>query len=163
MDEQAKAALKHASDHFRLHAEQRITVFNFFVATASLLVTGAAYTLQGPGTLWALGVAAGLLLSVLAFVFRKMDDRVSAIIKSSEAVIVEAEARLIEDAGLRAFSRERETTSAARKGVLGAWTYGRSFRFIFLLMACVGLACAVASVARAPFPKIDVTWPAPHP
>lgn len=142
-----------------MHAEQRITVFNFFVATAGLLVSGIGYTLRAPREMWPLGTAAGLLLLVFAVVFRKLDDRVSAIIKSSEAVMLEAEALVIETPALRAVTREREMTARARRGILGAWTYGRSFRFIFGLMACVGLASAALSLSRAPFPKITITWP----
>lgn len=142
-----------------MHAGQRITVFNFFVATAGLLVSGIGYTLRSLSELWPLGTAAGLLLLVFAIVFRKLDDRVSAIIKSSESVIVEAEALLIEDPALRAVTREHEMTALSQGGVFGAWTYGRSFRFIFGLMACVGLASAALSVSRATFPKVTITWP----
>ena len=160
MDEQAKLALKHAWDHFSVHAGQRISVFNFFVATAGLLVTGIGYTLQASHELWPLGTAAGLLLVVLAFVFRKLDGRVSAIFKSSEAVIVDAEALLISDPKLRAVSRERQLSAVVNRGVFGEWTYGRSFRFIFILMSCVGLVGAAWSLSRAPLPTFQVVWPA---
>ncbi len=163
MDEQAKHALSHAWEHFRLHAEQRITVFNFFVATASLLVTGLGYTLQASHEFWPLGVAAGALLFVFSLVFGKLDARVSAIIKSSESVIAAAETRVFGNQALRTVQREREMTERTHRGLFGPWTYGRSFRFIFGLMACVGAGGIALSVTRAPIPHIALVWPTAKP
>ena len=45
MTEDESRDLEHAWRYFALHAEQRMTVFNFFVASAGLALTGLAWTL----------------------------------------------------------------------------------------------------------------------
>jgi hypothetical protein len=149
MQDEVKLALDHAWRHFRMHAEQRITVFNFFVASAGLLVTSLAYTLQAPRSMWPLGLAASLLLVVISFVFWKLDARVSSIIKSSEEVVGRAEAILINDPGLRVVSAERELTAKTQFGMHKAWTYGQSFRRIFSIMALIGVIGIIAFTIRA--------------
>jgi hypothetical protein len=38
-----QAAFDHAWRHFALHADQRISVFNLYVASSGLLLSGLAY------------------------------------------------------------------------------------------------------------------------
>jgi hypothetical protein len=149
MQDEVKFALEHAWRHFRMHAEQRITVFNFFVASAGLLVTGLAYTLQASRDMWPLGLTAGLLLVMISLVFWKLDARVSSIIKTSEEVVVLAEAMLISNPNLRVVSTERTMTASTRFTVMKAWTYGQSFRRIFVAMALIGVGGSIVSIIRA--------------
>lgn len=152
MLDEEKLALEHAWRYFEAHGEQRMTVFNFFVATAGLLVAGLAYTIQASANMWPLGLAAGLLLILIAFVFWKLDQRVSSLIKTSEDVLAQAEDRLIADAQLRMVSREREMTANTRFSFLNSWTYGQAFRRIFLIMALIGVSGSLFSMARAVWP-----------
>jgi hypothetical protein len=149
MQDEVKLALEHAWRHFQLHAQQRISVFNFFVATTSLLVAGLAFTLQASRGIWPLGLAAGLLLMLLALVFWKLDARVSDMIKSSEDIIAQAEEQLIGDARLRAVWMERAITTRTQFAIHKAWTYGQAFRRIFLIMAVIGLCGSIWSVFQA--------------
>ncbi|HEX3860664.1 MAG TPA: hypothetical protein VHY35_03135 [Stellaceae bacterium] len=155
MQDDVKLALEHAWRHFQLHAQQRISVFNFYVATASLLIAGLAFTFQAARPIWAFGVAAGILLTFLSVLFWKLDSRVSSIIKSSEDVMAKAEAQLISDTNLRTVSVEREMTASTPFAWHKAWTYGQTFRRIFFVMAAIGLGGAGWSLYRVYQPVAD--------
>lgn len=160
MADDPDVALEHAWRYFQLHADQRISVFNFFVAIASLLAAGIAFGLQGPRDLWPLGGVASFLMIVLAFVFWKLDQRVSGMIKVAEDVIVGAESVLISDPSLRTMSRELNAAGALKKGGLrGAWTYGQSFRLIFGVVALVGFLGMSIYVVRSVWPVTGVSAP----
>jgi hypothetical protein len=50
MNDDEARNLDHAWRYFSLHAEQRMTVFNFYVASAGLALTGLAWTLADGST-----------------------------------------------------------------------------------------------------------------
>ena len=80
-------ALEHAWRYFSLHASQRMTVFNYFVVFAGVLCTGMAAALQSTAQIAIVGVALGGLLALLSFVFHKLDQRTSFLIKHAEQAI----------------------------------------------------------------------------
>lgn len=135
---------EHAWRHFQVHAAQRMSVFNFFVGSAGLLLSGLAYVLQGRDRPWTLGVAAGLLLALLSFLFWKLDQRTAELAKASEAVLAEIERAQVA-AGRRIFEPD-EALCRKRTGwsLRTPWTYGRTFRVLFWVLGGLGLAGAVA-------------------
>lgn len=135
-------ALEHAWRYFQLHANQRITVFNYFIVLSGILATGLASAIQASPRLAAVGVVLGLLLSLLSFVFWKLDQRTSFLIKHAEQLI-----KAVEPAVATLFQEEVAKTEDARK-TKGLWTYGRAFRVIFLVMGLVGIAGAAVSGLR---------------
>ena len=149
MEDDVKLALEHAWRYFQMHAQQRISVFNYFVASSSLLVTGLGIALHAPRDTWPLGLAAGILLMLLSFVFWNLDARVSSLIKVSEEIIARAEERLITVPELRTVSVERNMTHTTKSARYNAWTYGQAFRRIFLIMALIGLVGSIWSLIRA--------------
>lgn len=114
-------ALEHAWAYFSLHAAQRITVFNYFVVFAGILCTGLAATMQAPIRLAFVGIALGLLLTALAFLFWKLDERTSFLIKHAEETIKRLEPSLA-----TLLTVEVAKTDHAQVND-GLWTYGRSF------------------------------------
>jgi len=145
---EAQAAFDRAWRHFQLHAEQRIAVFNFFVASSGLLLTGLAYVLAGPTTLWKLGIAAGALIALISLVFWKLDERSAQIIKVSEAEIERLERESSHCSGVfSAVSGLPIATSIWH--VRSVWTFGRSFRLMFLAVAILGLTGMGVSIWRA--------------
>lgn len=144
-----KAILEHAWRYFQMHAAQRITVFNFFVATSGLLIAGLVFALRGGAQAWTLGLGAGFGLAALAFVFWKLDQRVSSMIKVSEEIIAKIEERAIPDPGLRVIGAERDLTSNSEFGFFSNWTYGQAFRRIFLLVGLVGIGGMAFSIFNA--------------
>jgi len=135
-------ALAHAWAYFQLHAAQRITIFNYFVVFSGILATGLAAAIQGPPRLASVGVALGLLLALLAYLFWQLDRRTSFLVKHAEDAI-----KLQEPAGARLMNDEVDKTRIARKND-SLWTYSEVFRVIFSVMAMVGIGGAIVSGLR---------------
>jgi len=141
---------EHAWRYFDLHAGQRMTMFNYFTVLAGITLAGIGATLQAATSFSAIGIALGLLLSLLSFVFWKLDQRVAFLVKHAEMAHENAEAKLL-PMSTRLFCTEPGAHSAAcqTKPVHRRyWTFGKSLRLMFGIMAAVGLASAMLSGAR---------------
>ncbi len=146
-EEQNDQSLNHAWRYFELHANQRMSVFNFFLVLSGIVLAGLAATLQSSSPVPVFGLVLGLLLSLVSYIFWKLDQRVSFLIKFAECSLAELEGSLPE-AG-RLFRRE----PAASHGPQSTgnfwtrqWTYGRSFRVAFSIMALFGVGGAIWSL-----------------
>ena len=84
IDEFHEKEFDHAWRYFELHANQRMTVFNFFLVLVGLVAAGIATSRQGAQTLALLGVFLGLLLAFFSFIFWKLDQRVCFLMKQAE-------------------------------------------------------------------------------
>ena len=135
--------LNHAWSYFALHANQRITVFNYFVVFSGVLCTGIAAAVQASPKVAAVGVALGLLLAVLSFVFWKLDQRTAFLIKHAEDIL-----KQLEPSTGQLIGAEEQKTAAAKRN-LRMWTYGQVFRTIFAFMALIGIAGAVLAAFTA--------------
>lgn len=148
MDEKTERLLEHSWRHFALHSQQRTTVFNFFTASAALTISGLFYVLATPTAPRAFGVVAGLGAAVLSLVFWKLDQRVTQIIKEGEHASIAIESELAEI--YRQFARvERLEVNRSLSPFSGTWSYGRSFRLMFLVVALTGLIGAGFSMHLA--------------
>jgi hypothetical protein len=139
------AGLHHAWRYFALHANQRMSVFNFFLVLSGLVSAGLATIIQGPQRLAAIGIALGILLALVSLVFWKLDQRVSFLLKLSESALAELESSL--PAGSRLFANEPSLTDkeCAERGM---WTYGHSFRLTFLSVGIFGLSGSILSALK---------------
>ena len=149
-DPTTKELLDHAWQYFALHAGQRMSTFNFFLVLASLTAAGLAACLQRGGRIQLLGVALGALLALVSFIFWKLDQRVSFLLKHAEQVIAQLELS-VPIAAARLVHNERERTALAVSSgfvLLRMWTYGTAFRCIFAVMGVVGFAGAGLCFAR---------------
>lgn len=140
--------LDHAWRYFELHANQRMSVFNFFIVISALVATGMAASLRGRGVVALVGTVLGFLLALVSFIFWKLDQRVSFLLKHAESALSALEASLPE-LGTRLFAQEPELT--ARRTSSGSvwsrhWSYGRSFRTVFLAMGIFGVAGGLLSL-----------------
>jgi hypothetical protein len=141
--------LEHGWRYFALHAGQRLTLFNYFIAVSGVILAGGAAALQGTARFSLLGVALGLLLALLALVFYKLDQRTSALIKMSEQALAATEQQCMPlEARLFALEINGGTTGFLNPSSAG-WTYGRSLRLSFLVVGMLGLALCVLSLLRA--------------
>lgn len=133
-------SMEHAWKYFELHAQQRMTVFNFFLAISGLVAAGIGVGLQQGGKFSALVSLLGCFLSLVAFIFWKLDQRVSLIIKHAEATLC-----YLEGVGLSSevsiFTKER--SNATGLGGESVWTYGKCFRLSFLAVGLIGIAFVV--------------------
>jgi hypothetical protein len=152
-------ARDHVWGYFELHAGQRLTMFNFFVVLSGLVTAGLGATMQGSPRMAVLGILLGVVLMLLSFVFWKLDQRSSFLVKHAEDAGIEIENHLLPPAG-RLFASEpaRLQSVVARRWLSGIWTFGRSLRFAFGGMALVGAATAAICGLRA---AEALTWGQP--
>lgn len=142
-DDEARG-LEHAWRYFALHAEQRMTVFNFFVASAGLTLTGLAWTLSEGVKYWPLGAAAGVSAAALSFIFWRLDQRGAQLVKTAEAAMVALENGLPTSAAVTTAERQL-TSNGAWMGLSTPWTFGRSFRLLFAVVFLLGIGGAVVT------------------
>src|SRR5262245_12493164 len=108
MEPTRQAALDHAWRYFESHATQRMALFNFFLVLAGLVAAGIATAVQASRALSFLGLSLGVLLTAVSFIFWKLDQRASALMKESEKAAAELELDLPECA--RIFRKELAMT-----------------------------------------------------
>ncbi len=123
---------EHAWKYFELHAQQRITVFNFFLAISGLVATGVGICLQQGGGFTYVSSFLCLFLMFVSFLFWKLDQRVSLLIKEAELTLSCIEDN-ISHSNLHLFNKDQNNTSL-KKGIFSVWTYGRCFRCAFFIV-----------------------------
>jgi hypothetical protein len=139
----------YAWEYFKVHAQQRMSLFNFFVVFSSLATTCLVATFPEKTHTHTVGAAIGILLMVISFIFWKLDKRVRFLIKHAESALkwIESTYSLDDCADkshvLRLFTYEEERTTGE-----GHLTYAKCFGVTFLAFGLVGLAGLVLSVAR---------------
>ena len=134
-----KAAIDHAWRYFDLHAGQRMSLFNYYLVLSGLVLAGIAGTYD-KFSLHAVSILLGIALATVAYIFWKLDQRVSFLLKRAELALGQVEGALPPAA--RLFHSEPEHTDRACD-TDGIWTYGRSFRVVFFLTGATGLSLSV--------------------
>lgn len=137
-------AFDHAWRYFELHANQRMTVFNFFLVATGLLATGIAASVQSGKGLSLIGMVLGILLSFISFIFWKLDQRVCFLMKRAEGAISMLE-RALPETSTHLFSNEKvhaDKGSSCSNIWVRLWTYGRAFRVTFWTAGVFGLLSA---------------------
>lgn len=142
--------LDHVWRYFQLHATQRMSVFNFFLVLASLAVAGLAASLNRSGPPPLAGMVLGVFLALVSFVFWKLDQRAAFLVKHAESALSELEANYLDEVA-QLFQREPVRTHELRSS--GSvwrqqWTFGRSFRLLFLAVGLLGVSASLVSLAR---------------
>ena len=140
----------HTWKYFELHAKQRMAIFNYFVVLSGFIATGIAASFQVAGQILLVGVVLGVLLSIVSFIFWKLDQRVSFLIKNAEKALIASE-RTLSEPSIRLFTNEvGQTKDATSSGCFWSrqWTYGACFRTMFFLMGMLGILGSCLSVAR---------------
>jgi hypothetical protein len=92
-----------------------------------------------------LGVLLGILLAFVAFLFWKLDQRVSFLVKHAEASLVQIEG-YFPVAEAQVFMHEPRKTGEAKQWSswwARQWSYGRVFRVPFFSMGLVGVSGSV--------------------
>ena len=142
----ADKGLDHAWRYFALHAQQRVSVFNFFIVLSGILATGIGAGLQAGEHMAPVVAILGALLALFSVVFYRMDQRGAELVKLAEAAIVAGEkTSMPEFARIVAVEATRRAAAASPPKT---WTFGRSFRLIFWVMGLVGTAASALSLYR---------------
>jgi len=141
---------EYAWSYFELHAEQRLKTFHFFIILATTVVGGFLLLFRfGEYHKWS--ALLGLLLTLLSFVFWKLELRTRALVKHGEEALkfLDAQHELPDIDGvphpLRIFSREEHVTIQLERSASfpGHFSYSRCFKYIFVVFGVLGLGAAL--------------------
>ena len=138
-DEQG--SLDYAFRYFDLHAQQRMTVFNFFLFLSGALAGGIGASLTGDEPFALSGLFLSSLLMLLSLVFYKLDRRTSFLIKHAESALIKSEKVVIRK-GSRLVGSEEEAFKAwqgTKNFFTRGWSYSLCFLVVFCGTAIVGL------------------------
>ncbi|UDQ82429.1 hypothetical protein LJN55_11625 [Erwinia rhapontici] len=141
MKEEHTLAFEHAWKYFELHSQQRMTVFNFYIAVIGLLGTGSGICLQLGGTFIYFTSALGIFITFITFIFYKLDDRISFLIKNSELALIKLEGN-INIYEIKIFTIENNNIQL-NNGFFSMWTYGKCFRVSFYVLAYIGMVISL--------------------
>ncbi len=135
--------------YFELHANQRMSVFRFFIGLATFLTASLLTAAVQQHDV--AGAVLGALLGLVSFVFWRLDERTCFLIKRSERALEELEkAFLGHDAKsprrLQLFREERIATNTV-KGVL--MTYAQCLKVLFFTFGATGIAIGAYSLCRS--------------
>jgi hypothetical protein len=140
----------YAWEYFKVHAQQRMSLFNFFVVFSSLATTCMVGTFQEKIHAHGVGIVLGILLIAISHVSWKLDERVRFFIRHSESALKWIEATYNLQDGqdgphvLKLFTREESLTESGQP-----LTYSRCFKVAFFIFALIGLIGAIVSAAFA--------------
>jgi hypothetical protein len=129
--------------YFDLHASQRLTIFNFYIALCSAIAAGLVATFHKEFIYPNLRILLGFLLVLFSFVFWKLDDRAKLLIKNAEAALKffeEQDAREVSVAHV--FRREEILTADAKSSRLHL-SYSLCFSLVFASFALLGFGTLV--------------------
>lgn len=160
MDE--KDARNYAWEHFKLHAAQRFTTFNFFIVLAVLMTTGLGTALNKDFQYPELALYLSILLIVTSFVFWKLDQRARQLLEVSKDALKHFEKPTDgSPPGIWALFLNEVRLTDARRLAAKAWhphrwhlTYLHCFGVLYLLFAVLGLLGLVASWPRIRLPAV---------
>ena len=135
--------------YFELHANQRMSVFKFFIGLATFLT--ASLLAAAVQKHHVAGALLGALLTLVSFVFWRLDERTCFLIERSERALEELEDVFFgNDAGslrrLQLFREEKMETDNMT-GVLT--TYGQCLKALFFTFGAIGLAIGAFSLCRS--------------
>lgn len=151
-----KEVLDFVWKYFQQHAAQRVSYFNFFVLFASSMAAGMISTFQFKA--YILGVAIGLLLSFMSFIFWKFDQRNKYLIKISEKALIELESNFpfnTQDQKLDAikiFTRENLLTNSLKiyQQTQPFWkrqfSHSNCLNLLFVVFGFIGILSASLSM-----------------
>ncbi len=138
---------EYALKYFQIHADQRMRVFQFYIAISTALF-GAGILMMRLEQSQAILVVSGLLTSFFSFIFWRLDCRIKGLIKNAENAI-----KFLDDSHglqdfdgspnpLKLFARDdflvqlRKSPGVLRK--LAPSSYGDCFNWVFAVVGMLG-------------------------
>jgi len=133
-------SFEHYWKYFEIHTQQRMTVFNFYLAIVGLAAAGIGIGLQQGVKYNYLTSSIAIFMALVSFIFFKLDQRVSTLIKRSEKALIFFEGEFSSDHPKLFHSDEMD--SNLNSGLTTPWSFGRCFRISFFLIGNISLVLA---------------------
>ncbi len=148
-------------NYFQLHASQRLTTFKFYITISTIISTGYVATV-GASVISILAILLGFILSLLSFIFWKLDSRNKQLIKNAEAALKCLES--LPDFSnsiptnknvasvLKIFTYEEEQTDKMRKNNSfwpwrNVYSYSKCFNTVFAIFGILGFFGTLYAIA----------------
>jgi hypothetical protein len=149
-----------AWNYFVLHASQRMTIFNFYLVSSSLIASAYFASFKTDSNLQSARPLFAFLLCIIAYVFWRLEQRTKFLIKNAEQALLHFEHLETGPIVSKVFSSELKRTSAARR-LRGRgpalWylhpSYSNCFNLVFLTFFLVGLSALITDYNVWPFLK----------
>lgn len=149
---------KQAWEYFKLHANQRLITFNFYLVISSVISTGLFEILSGERYQGILSLFS-LFLFLFSFIFWKLDQRNKFLIKGAEDTLkyFEAQIRLVErdrepHIAKRFLREEHDTNQLKKTETWKIWnnqlSYSDCFNIVFMTFGLLGFALFIYSMIR---------------
>lgn len=141
--------MEHAWKYFEIHSNQRITLFNYFLFIMTGLGAAIGITLQASSKFAYVGIFLSFFVSLVSFVFWKLDQRTSFLIKESEKTLILLERNSAVDFAI--FSKEEANLDKHNKDkfyIFKTFTYGNIFRLVFFTTGLVGVLGMVIFILK---------------
>ncbi|UHQ23811.1 hypothetical protein LVB77_03620 [Lysobacter sp. 5GHs7-4] len=157
--DQRKEYRDYAWNYFSVHAAQRMSVFQFFITLATAIIGGAVLIAgSADDRKWA--ALLFLALPFLSFIFWRLDLRTSSLVKNAEDALkfLDSEVAFRLKNGLppelALFARDDTIVAdkAEARLLRGHFSYSRSFRYVFVAVALLGIVGA-SVVLISPMPR----------
>lgn len=144
--------LEHLWKYFEIHSVQRMSLINYYFFISVAMLSGLGIILQSAQNFFSiLGGLISILIILTSFIFWKLDQRTSYLIKFVEIRLEEYETTYISNSKLRIFSQEnfsQQLDSMHKNLFTKNYTYGSMYRFLFLIMAISGIVGLVLSILK---------------
>lgn len=158
-EERIREERKYIWDYFQLHSSQRIASFNFYITLATALLAALGAILQPGANLPGVAAVLGVVLVLFSFVFWKMDQRNTGLIKNAEAALKYFEEQATADSAsptipiINVFQRDEELVRERRsRPSIFFWrnhfSYTDCFNLVFFTFGLLGLLGTVLAIIR---------------
>lgn len=139
-------------NYFQLHASQRLTTFKFYITISTIISTGYVATVA-VSVIPTLAILLGFTLSLLSFIFWKLDSRNKQLIKNAEEALKYLErlpcfsnsipTNKNVASVLKIFTYEEEQTNRMRKNKSfwswrNVYSYSECFNMVFAIFGFLG-------------------------
>ena len=128
-------------EYFKVHAEQRLKTFHFYIIIITLLI-GSAFTLLKDKE-YIFFILIGFLTSFFSFIFWRLDIRNKELINNAENELIKLE----ENFSIELFKKDKKITES-RKINLG---FSFNFNLVFLLFGFIGISIFFLTCLYSPF------------
>jgi len=136
--DELKDQREYAWKYFALHAEQRLKTFHFFIIISAIL-SGAIFTIMKDisNTLYTIPIC--YLISFLAFIFWKLDQRNKELIKHGENVLKSIETCIESQCNNNIPNLFKDERKEGKKNkfsiplLTSRWSYSNCFNWIFFM------------------------------
>jgi|26BtaG_2_1085354.scaffolds.fasta_scaffold03466_3 hypothetical protein len=139
----SKVIIDHLWKYFTIHSQQRMMLFNFYIVICGVISSAIGYSIQSTKDLISLEVTLCILLTLFSFLFHKLDQRTSFLIKRSEEALASFENQF-NTTSINLFSNDNDDLKNRNidKKINKVFTYGQIFRGVFITMSSLSMILA---------------------